>query len=236
MRRSSRSRVPHDTDHCGLCLVRSDPARAIPPDRALAQRVQFGPLPRGVVPLCVAERIELLATYSHPPDRPGWQFAPMARSVAGGGLDRNELTFEAGVAEALDHVGLVRVLEENKVRFTISPVGDGDASEASGVTRDGEVSVPADAPVGEAGRVREALRAQLRGEVYRWIVRTGREPTEEEWSRLADWPSGELLAAAYGSFEALIEDCELEGSELFSRARQLEREHDRARDLTDRAK
>lgn len=160
--------------------------------------MQFGPLPRDVVPFCVAERIELLATYSHPPDRPGWQFAPMARGIAGGDLDRNELTFEAGVAEALDHVGLVRVLEENKVRYTISPVGHADAGEPSGVRSDGEAAGPANAPVGEAGRVREALRAQLRAEVYRWVVRTGREPTEEEWSRLADWPSGELVAAHTG--------------------------------------
>jgi hypothetical protein len=42
--------------------------------------------------------------------------------IAGGGLDRDELTFEAWVAGALEHVGLVSLLQENLIRFTIDPV------------------------------------------------------------------------------------------------------------------
>jgi hypothetical protein len=229
-------RAPHDTAHCGLCLVKSDPTRANSPDRVVPERVRFGPLPRDVVPFCVAERIELLSTYSCPPDRPGWQFAPMARSIAGGGLDHNELLFEAGVTGALEHVGLVPVLQENRVRFTITPRADEDATEALRDHVDRESDRAAEAPVGEAGRVREALRAQLRGEVYRWVVRTGREPTQEEWSKLADWPSEQLVTAAYGSFEELVEDCELHCGELVRRTRQLEREHEHARGVSERVK
>jgi hypothetical protein len=230
-------RVPHDTRHCGLCLLKADAERSISPDRVLAQRVRFGPVPRDVVPFCVAERIELLSTYSCPPDRPGWEFAPVARSIAGGGLDRNELIFEPGVDGALDHIGLLGVLRDNKVKFTVTPVQDDAGSgEPSAASNNQAARRDVNAPVGEAGRVREALRAQLRSEVHRWLVQTGREPTEQDWSKLSDWPSGELIAAAYGSFAQLIEDCELQTSELLRRTRALEREHDRARGLGEHAK
>jgi hypothetical protein len=109
-------RVPHDTEHCGLCVLRADATRAAPPCGATPERVRFGPLPRDLVPFYVAERIELLSTYSSLPDRAAWEFAPVARSISGGGLDRNELTFEAGVTGALEHVGLVSVLRENRSR------------------------------------------------------------------------------------------------------------------------
>lgn len=35
-------RVPHDADHCGLCLVRSDPARAIGRERVLSDGCSSG--------------------------------------------------------------------------------------------------------------------------------------------------------------------------------------------------
>ncbi len=232
-------RAPHDSAHCGLCIASAEEEDGAPPAVGpISERLRYGPLPPRSLPFVIAERLELLATYSTPRDQPGSPFAPEVR-VAAGGLEVHELFLTSAVTNALEHVGLISVLEANNVRCTVRPAGD---TKKAVEPRDGR-----DTPVVElsegvidglpraAGRLHESLRYNLRGEVLRWLVMSGRVPNEAEWSGLADWPSAELITAAYGSFDALIDACALDSSEYLRKARRLEAEREKTRELTEDA-
>jgi hypothetical protein len=231
-------RAPHDSTHCGMCIADAEQDGAAALAGAFSERLRYGPLPPRSLPFVLVERLDLLATYSTPPDQPGSPFAPDVRANIGG-LEIHEVFLTSPVRNALEHVGLKSVLEANKVRCKVRLVGHTTEAVEPTNGRDAPGLELAegviDVPPGAAGRLRESLRYDLRGEVLRWLVMSGRVPTEEEWSGLADWPAAELITAAYGSFDALIDACALDSSEYLRKARRLEAEGEKTRELNEDA-
>ena len=213
-------RVPHDSEHCGLCLLEREPDRA-PATKIAVEELRYGPVPAESLPFAVIERVELLATYAWPVDRPGTSH-PLNIRRAPGGLEVYELEVRAAVTGAVEHVGLIDVLNASRVghRLRDVPAPEVDDDEVNPDEIEHEIARHR-APDGDGGRIRDVLRQQLRSEVLRWIIDTGAIPTAADWADVPDWPDKAMVEAAYGSFDALIDACDLHRSAFLEEGREL---------------